>query len=156
MRKCLNCRISGDEESFYTTGKWCKLCVDAFVVSKHQSRKDRLRFQRRERGERAIRILVKQLQAGRPYIYLIHGPSGYKIGFSKDVSRRAAQLNTAMGSSCSIVAIAPGGRNLERDMHKRHRFKRINREWFEPNPQILDDFTQLAGSFVFLPGHMTS
>ena len=155
MKRCASCGLSGDADSFYTTGKWCRLCVEAFVKSKKMTRKNRQILQRPEREQKAIREVVKQLQGNRSFVYLIQGPSGYKIGFSKHVARRASQLNTAFGSSCIIVAVAPGGRELEKSLHYKHRLKRLNREWFAQSEAILQDFSQLVGSFVFLKGYMT-
>lgn len=156
MRVCPKCRLSGDDKAFfpkYTNQKWCRSCVDKRVKSRKQS----LDGSNLEREQKAIRDLIRQLQVkGQSYVYLIEGPLGYKIGFSKDVARRAEQLNTALGWTCSIIAMAPGNKELESSLHTRHRLKRINREWFEKHTQILRDFASLPERFVFLNEYLVS
>lgn len=155
MRNCPRCGLDGDDTSFFppeSNQKWCRLCVEERVTARHSERNDRL--QRIEREQKAIRELVKQLQTG-PVVYLIEGPGGYKIGYSANIAKRIAQLNTAFSESCKLIAMAPGDTSVERKLHHKHRFKRLNREWFAQSPNIVKDFRELEGSYVFLPGHMT-
>ena len=157
MRNCPRCGLDGDEQSFYPDPKqkWCRSCVEEFVANKHQRSKPKA--QRMEREQKAIRDLVTRIQKERNvcFVYLIQGTGGYKIGFSSDVGKRASQLNTSLSHTCRIIAVAPGDQKLERSLHHRHRFKRINREWFTISSHILRDFTQLDGALVFLPGFLS-
>lgn len=158
MRNCPRCGLDGDCESFFpeeSNQKWCRLCVEEFVSSRHKDRTDLL--QKKEREQKAVRDLVSQLQPNNePMVYLIQGTGGYKIGYSQNIAKRACQLNTAFSETCTIVAITSGDRTLERRLHHKHRFKRLNREWFAQSPTILNDFKKLEGTYVFLKGHMES
>lgn len=60
-----------------------------------------------------------------------------KIGFSYDVSRRIAELETAGGSRLSPLVVFPGGKRDEQDLHRRFAGQRRLGEWFDPSPDLL-------------------
>lgn len=72
-------------------------------------------------------------------VYFIQAPSGIKIGYSRSVERRLAQLQTAHGSKLKLMAVVPDGtRQLESDLHRVCAKWRMAGEWFRPVPKLLN------------------
>lgn len=61
-----------------------------------------------------------------------------KIGFSKDVAKRAVAIRSEVRSNIFILATTDGGRAEEREMHARFDHLRRRGEWFEPGDDLLD------------------
>lgn len=66
-------------------------------------------------------------------VYLIQAqPSGaVKIGYSKDVYRRLASLQTANAETLSVVGVLDLDMDGEKALHKRFRHFRLSGEWFQ-------------------------
>jgi hypothetical protein len=77
----------------------------------------------------------------------------YKIGYSTSVSQRVRTFNTAHSKPVKVVAVAPGGRRIECQLHERFKHCRIAREWYGRSPAVLRAFKSLPGAMVFLSGH---
>lgn len=155
MKTCIKCKLSGDDASFYPNNKVCKPCVGKIQVGRDAGQRDHA--DRVEREQYAILDIVKGLQKDIPsFVYLVEVESGYKIGFSTDVNKRIRSLNTGHKIPCRLIAVAPGGRQLEKSIHERFASSRISREWFSHRLVILQAFTALPGVYVFLPGYMTA
>lgn len=155
MQKCISCRLFGDESSFFPDNKLCKICINK--IRKTRTQKVRNQAIEREREQLSIRVLIKQFQENHEsYVYLLQADSRYKIGFSKNIDTRVRAFNTANSIPVQIIAVAPGGSRLEKILHKKFEYQRINREWFAFSPKILKEFKQLPGVMVFLKGEMKS
>ncbi len=74
------------------------------------------------------------------YVYFVQAASGgpIKIGISNDPLGRLAQLQTGHPGALVILAVVPGGRQLELDLHKKFAKHRIHGEWFSPTPELLE------------------
>jgi hypothetical protein len=157
MRRCLKCKIMCDDASFHPNAPasaWCRPCIDRHRRSRVE--KATKETQQAERDQRAIRNVIKQFQsAGESFVYLLEAGNSYKVGYSKNIDQRVRAFNTAAKTPCRIIAIAPGGRKLERTLHSRFFSFRISREWFSHSSVLLNRFQKLPGVLVFLPGFMT-
>jgi hypothetical protein len=104
-----------------------------------------------------MRTVVKQFQVdGRPFVYLIQQGTRCKIGFSRDVARRLHSFDTANAKPCQLLAVAPGGRQQERELHERFKRLRVSGEWFMNRAALLAHFVNLPDALVFLPGYLTA
>ena len=67
-----------------------------------------------------------------PHVYFVQsineGP--IKIGFTTNLARRIAQLNTGSSARLVIIASMPAGRAYERHLHRRLAAHRLHGEWF--------------------------
>lgn len=153
MKECIKCHLNGDDESFYPSNKVCKLCINKIRKSRIQEAIDEA--DKAEREQAPIRNVIKQFQEnGEPYVYLIEASNRFKIGYSKNIDTRVRAFNTANSVPCKIIAVAPGGAQLEKELHKKFEFQRINREWFKPSQIILNEFKKLPNVMIFLKGYM--
>lgn len=73
-------------------------------------------------------------------IYFVQeDPDGpIKIGCSTDPSRRLNTLQTGQPRSLELLAVLPGDRELEKQIHERCARFCIRGEWFEPAQELLD------------------
>ena len=68
------------------------------------------------------------------YIYLVEAVAGlFKIGTSKNVHARVAQLQTASPVQIMLRHHFPAAdaRNVERELHRRFESRRVRSEWFQ-------------------------
>jgi len=81
----------------------------------------------------------------------------YKIGYSTNVERRIRAFNTASPIPCKILAVAPGGKELESQLHKQFQDNVVSGEWFIflKKEDILNAFKQLEKAMIFLPGYIS-
>lgn len=72
-------------------------------------------------------------------IYLIQSGEGgpIKIGISRDVEDRLAQLQTSHHERLRLLATANGTEDDERELHRRFHRAHKSGEWFRPVPEIL-------------------
>lgn len=73
---------------------------------------------------------------GSSVYFAASGPNWVKIGWSKQVATRIAQLQTGSPSPIRLLATTPGGRGLERRLHEQFASARVNGEWFELTPAL--------------------
>lgn len=65
-------------------------------------------------------------------VYFIQALDRIKIGFTKDVAARLAQLQTANGATLRLVAVIPNApRSLEKRLHAHFAQYRLRGEWFQ-------------------------
>lgn len=65
------------------------------------------------------------------------GTGAIKIGTSKQLSKRLAELARILPYSLELLATVDGGREVEWALHNRFDHARIQREWFRPVPALL-------------------
>lgn len=70
-------------------------------------------------------------------VYFAEADGRVKIGWSKKVASRVAQLQTANAVPLRLLGVIPGGRALERQLHERFAPARLSGEWFEATPDLL-------------------
>ncbi len=158
-RVCPNCFNSRDERSFLrqngTSRKICKPCKyrpDSVRVRTWRARREGFK-----RMRDAVCYVVKQTQTDKQsFVYLMKvDPDLFKIGFSTDVNKRLRQLTANSSLPVQLIAVAPGGRSLEQDLHRRFESLRLGNEWFlDRSRTIVPGFAELQGAMVFLPGYM--
>lgn len=73
------------------------------------------------------------------FVYYVRFSGRIKIGFSEQVRARISALPVD-----EVLALEPGGRELEQMRHKQFRQYRANKEWFEPGPDLLDHIAMLT------------
>lgn len=158
MRICSRCVVLRHDNSFYADdarypNDVCKGCI-------HRSRPtpvQRLRGARHQRERQAVLDLVEQIQAERQsLVYLVRSGHFSKIGFSRNVPQRVRQLATASSMPVRLVAVVPGGRQLEQTLHTEFASLRQHLEWFrDKKQQIVSRFAQLPGAMVFEQGYLS-
>jgi hypothetical protein len=79
-----------------------------------------------------------QKMAESGYVYVIYDPDvpAVKIGKAKDVQRRLKTFLTA-NYNLELIGVLPGYTKLEKELHRRFEWAKIDREWFHPVPEIL-------------------
>jgi hypothetical protein len=77
-------------------------------------------------------------------VYFADAGGQIKIGWSKKVSARLAQLQTGSAVPIKLLATTPGGLALERRLHKQFHHLRLSGEWFLAAPELLDHIASLA------------
>jgi hypothetical protein len=65
------------------------------------------------------------------YVYAGVRNGQIKIGISSNPARRAKQLGL------TLLRVMPGDETTERELHRRFRAARIDREWFMPTAEVL-------------------
>lgn len=70
-------------------------------------------------------------------IYFIQQGRHIKIGVSADPWRRVADFQTAAPQRLGVLAIAPGDRAMERELHLLFAADRTGGEWFRESPRLL-------------------
>lgn len=77
---------------------------------------------------------------GEQKVYFIQGPPDgpIKIGISVNPEERLRTFQTASPYRLRILRLEPGGRSRETALHRRWRRHRLEGEWFNPAPAILD------------------
>lgn len=159
MIKCSICNVSKDDSGFFPNQKWpkarCISCVKQFGGKRKI--KFRKKVERANREQEALLLLVKQFQKNKePYVYLIDCHHRQKIGFSTNIEKRIKTFNTASPFPAILLAVAPGDIHLEHLLHEEFDSFRIFGEWFIARDRVIDKFSRLDGSMVFLPGFMKS
>jgi hypothetical protein len=80
-------------------------------------------------------------------VYLIHAEEtkDYKIGCSIDVHDRISNLQTGNARDLKTIDFCPGGRRLEKELHKKYASKRIRPkgEWFLLEDKDVDDIVNI-------------
>lgn len=71
-------------------------------------------------------------------VYFIGAGGQIKIGWSRKVATRLAQLQTGSANQLKLLATVPGGRGLEQSLHKQFHHLRLAGEWFLAAPELLD------------------
>lgn len=92
------------------------------------------------------------------FIYALKAGAEVKLGFtSKSPARRIRQLQTGQALPLELVALVPGTRLDERQLHARLRAARIRGEWFDANhPDVkawvsVHEYTSRTPNFVLEP-----
>lgn len=81
------------------------------------------------------RVLYRRKNERRGTVYIIKSSESnlYKIGHTRDVYQRIANLQTASGLPCSLVhqIVCEDRQQLERRIHQMFSSKRVRGEWFD-------------------------
>jgi hypothetical protein len=76
--------------------------------------------------------------------YIQRGADGpIKVGFSDDPKRRLHELQTGSGEPLRILAVIPGDRALEQEIHRRLQGCQGVGEWFKPSASELEYLQRL-------------
>lgn len=90
-------------------------------------------------------------------VYFVFADGAIKIGYSANVSKRMAQLQTGAASKLKLLAIYPGAdRAIEKRFHELFKEYRLEGEWFR-DARIIRRFAELinGGSRPVEMAHMT-
>lgn len=157
MRACSKCKVPRTEGSFFDDDMHprdiCKPCI--YRPAGTRVRRLRHTANRAARTQAAIRYVVKHTQTEKqPFVYLVKVGNECKIGFSTNIDKRIRQMETTAHLPVEILAVAPGGRLLEKTLHKELREFRIKGEWFLKSNTLIERFSHLQSVMVFLPGYV--
>lgn len=75
---------------------------------------------------------------GTVYLIAFYGLGRIKIGVSRDVERRIADLQQTVGDQAQIIATIPGNRQAEIAAHKHHASWCISGEWYRLCDEAVD------------------
>jgi hypothetical protein len=70
-------------------------------------------------------------------VYFAYTAGHVKIGYSKRVSARLAQLQTGCATPIQLIGTMPGGLAVERRVHKQFDHLRLDGEWFIAHPDLM-------------------
>ena len=77
-------------------------------------------------------------------IYFIRSQNGrIKIGYTANIAKRMADLQTAHPEPLSLIVAIPGDMSAERALHRRFMADRLEGEWFDPSPVLISYLTSL-------------
>lgn len=91
--------------------------------------------------------------------FLQSRPSGpIKIGTTTDLGRRMATLRAGLPITSELLCTLTGSRELESHFHETFKEHRLEGEWFEPVPELLDLIQRIkrVGDAVLPPGLVRS
>ena len=156
MKVCTRCGTPRSEKSFYFDGSHpediCKPCIHR----PGRSGSVMPMTTREKREQAAILSVVKQTQNGRSFVYLMKAGRRIKIGFSTQVDKRLQQLSTASSRPIRLIAVVPGGQQLEKELHSRFRHLWTHVEWFEDKRhEIVRYVATLPGTMIFQLGYVS-
>lgn len=75
-------------------------------------------------------------------VYFAQADDRVKIGWSKHVASRLAQLQTGSPTPLKLLGAIPGARAAERRLHEQFAHLRLTGEWFRAAPELLDHIAQ--------------
>lgn len=76
-------------------------------------------------------------------------PAGpIKIGFTRKIESRLAQLNAAYEGGVDLLACCDGGAQLEGSLHRRLEEYRLDGEWFQPAPPVLEAMHEAKANLI--------
>lgn len=76
-------------------------------------------------------------------VYFARVGDRIKIGWSRKVGTRLAQLQTGNAAPVELLATQPGGRTVERRLHEMFAAARVSGEWFAATPDLLAHIADL-------------
>lgn len=79
----------------------------------------------------------------RTSVYFMSCRSAIKIGYAKDPHRRVQAHQISQPHKVGLMVTVPGGRELEREYHRRFAAYRLRGEWFSDAQDILDEVKRL-------------
>lgn len=77
-------------------------------------------------------------------VYFAGAGSRIKIGWSRKVGSRIAQLQTGNSDPIRLLGVIPGGRAKERQLHEQFAHARLSGEWFDATPDLMAFIEQTA------------
>lgn len=84
-------------------------------------------------------ILKKREWSGQgDFVYFIATKRMVKIGFSSMIIRRVTELSAQSPTRVRLLAVMPGGRDVEATFHRRFASDHLKGEWFHYSPAIRD------------------
>jgi Meiotically up-regulated gene 113 len=85
----------------------------------------------------ATRNEISHAPPGELVYFILYGRR-VKIGTSRDLDQRHANIRTSLPGKSTILYVTPGGSHLERELHRKFATYRVNREWFIYSHEIRD------------------
>ena len=77
-------------------------------------------------------------EVSKPSVYFVQDEDGFiKIGYSENVKKRLAHLQTSSRQKLSLIGSVNGDKNLESLFHRVFRDERVRGEWFRPSKRLL-------------------
>jgi len=79
-------------------------------------------------------------------VYFVQAGAGgpIKIGWTQDIDRRIAELQTANAHKLSLLGMIPGTMEREAALHAQFDHLRLEAEWFQNSPEIFDFIRERA------------
>lgn len=82
-------------------------------------------------------------------IYFIQAVDGgpVKIGLAVNMQRRWYELQRTTGKELNVLGVIDGDIKVEKSLHSRFSQERVDKEWFNPSPEILKFIQESARPF---------
>lgn len=78
----------------------------------------------------------RKVRSARGQIYIVRAGENVKIGFTRNVEQRIAQLQTFFPFPLDLLLVLPGSLLTERQLHHRFRLSRVTGEWFRHGAEV--------------------
>lgn len=94
----------------------------------------------------SVKVLIIQYSFSAGHVYFLEsvGLGRVKIGMSAEKpSSRISTIRSSCPTDLKCVAVVPGGRALERELHKKYAHLRLRGEWFRITTDMRDLLTYL-------------
>jgi hypothetical protein len=80
-----------------------------------------------------------RLDTAKSWVYFVQARSGHiKIGIAVNPRKRMCHLQSHHPEPLRLLACIPGGRDMERALHKEFAAHRVTGEWFKPAPELVE------------------
>ena len=90
------------------------------------------------RSEKKIREYMGHKQTPAFVYFIQQGADGpIKIGATRSIEKRIKTPQTGSHVALSVLAVVPGGFELERDLHHELMEHQLEGEWFAPTPEVM-------------------
>lgn len=81
-------------------------------------------------------------------VYFLTDGNLIKIGYTEDITRRLAQLQTGNSRKLEVLSVIPSGtKKTERAIHRNWRMDRVRGEWFNDSPALRTKIKALTVQF---------
>lgn len=85
------------------------------------------------------------------YVYFIRNGEAIKIGFTDNIKRRLAGLQTSSHTTLELIGSVSAGALDELSIHARFAHLRIRGEWFRAEPDLMTFIKRLRGGGTYAP-----
>jgi hypothetical protein len=93
------------------------------------------RWRRKVAVPKPIQIEFSNLEPGE-LVYFLYSAGLIKIGYTRDIYKRFADLKNMGGAPAQLIAVVPGNKNCEKSLHHIFKADRKHGEWFQISADI--------------------
>ena len=90
-----------------------------------------------------VRYIAPPVKSGIYFIQAATGTGLIKIGYSNDCEARLRSMQTGSPIQLTLLAVLPGSRKREQQVHRYWSVYRAHGEWFQPDTRLLAEIAQI-------------